>query len=151
MMPDAMQGPPGLMLRALSQMIRSRLGTRLSEIGLTVTWYAVLNVLERGEAETGADLSRHFSTDPTAITRTIDRLVAAGLVKREKHSTDRRRYAIVLTPKAHQLLPKARSFAGENEDLFFGVLEEDERQVFEALLVKLVDNAGKVATLIDWE
>jgi DNA-binding MarR family transcriptional regulator len=151
MMPNFTQRPPGLMLRALSQMIRSRLGTRLSEIGLTVTWYAVLNVLERGEAETGADLSRHFSTDPTAITRTIDRLEDAGLVKREKHSTDRRSYIIVLTPKARQLMPTAHSFAGENEGLFFGVLEEDERQVFETLLVKLVDNAGKVGSLIDWE
>ena len=132
-------------------MIRSRLGTRLSEIGLTVTWFAVLNVLERGEAETGADLSRHFITDPTAITRTIDRLEEAGLVKREKHSADRRRYFIVLTPKARQLMPTARSFAGENEDLFFGVLEEGERQLFEALLVKLVDNAGKVGSQIDWE
>jgi DNA-binding MarR family transcriptional regulator len=139
------------MLRALSQMIRSRLGTRLSEIGLTVTWYAVLNVLERGEAETGADLSRHFSTDPTAITRTIDRLEEAGLIKREKHSTDRRRYIIVMTPKARQLMPTAHSFAGENEVLFFGVLEEDERQIFETLLVKLLDNAGKVGSLIDWE
>ncbi len=151
MMPTVTQRPPGLMLRALSQMIRSRLGTRLSEIGLTVTWYAVLNVLERGEAETGADLSRHFRTDPTAITRTIDRLDEAGLVEREKHRTDRRRFAIVLTPKARQLMPKARSFARENEDLFFGVLGEHERQVFEALLAKLVDNAGRVVSLIDWE
>jgi DNA-binding MarR family transcriptional regulator len=139
------------MLRALSQMIRSRLGTRLSEIGLTVTWYAVLNVLERGEAETGADLSRHFSTDPTAVTRTIDRLDEAGLVKREKHRTDRRRFIIVLTPKARRLLPTAHSFARENEDLFFGVLGKDERQVFETLLVKLLDNAAKVVSLIDWE
>jgi hypothetical protein len=35
--------------------------------------------------------------------------------------------------------------------LFFGVLGEDERQVFETLLGKLVDNAGKVGSLIDWE
>jgi DNA-binding MarR family transcriptional regulator len=151
MKPKITKRPPGLMLRALSQMIRSRLGTRLSEIGLTVTWFAVLNVLERGEAETGADLSRYFSTDPTAVTRTIDRLGDAGLVKREKHRTDRRRHTIVLTPKARQLMPTARSFAGENEDLFFGVLDERERQVFETLLVKLVDNAGKVGSLIDWE
>ena len=88
---------------------------------------------------------------PTAITRTIDRLEQSGLVKREKHSTDRRRHIIVLTPKARQLIPAARSFARENEDLFFGVLEEDERQVFGALLAKLVDNAGKVGPLIDWE
>ena len=151
MMPNATQRPPGLMLRALSQMIRSRLGTRLSEIGLTVTWYAVLKVLEGGEAETGADLARYFSTDPTAITRTIDRLEEAGLVKRKKHSTDRRRYIIALTPKALQLMPPAHSFADENEDLFFGVLEEDERRVFQALLAKLIDNAGKAESLIDWE
>jgi len=139
------------MLRALSQMIRSRLGTRLSEVGLTVTWFAVLNVLERGEAETGADLSRHFSTDATAITRTIDRLEEAGLVKRQRQSTDRRRYKIALTPKAHQVMPAARACAAENEDLFFGVLDEAERQVFENLLAKLVDNAQKVRSLIDWE
>jgi DNA-binding MarR family transcriptional regulator len=151
MMPNATRRPPDLMLRALSQRIRARLGTRLSEIGLTVTWYAVLSVLERGEAETGADLSRHFSTDPTAVTRTIDRLEEAGLVKREKHSTDRRRYIVVITSKARQLMPTAHSFAGENEDLFFGVLEEDERRIFDSLLVKLLDNAGTVGSLIDWE
>jgi len=139
------------MLRALSQMIRSQLGTRLSEIGLTVTWYAVLNVLERGEAETGADLSRHFRTDPTAVTRTIDRLNKAGLVKREKHRTDRRRFVIVLTPKARQLMPAAHASARENEALFFGALGKQERQVFETLLAKLVNNAGRVVSQIDWE
>lgn len=139
------------MLRALSQMIRSRLGSRLSEIGLTVTWFAVLNVLERGEAKTGADLSRYFSTDPTAVTRTIDRMEEAGIVKREKHRADRRRYMIVLTPRARQLMPTARSFASENEDLFFGVLDQGEKQVFESLLVKLVDSAEKAGSLIDWE
>jgi len=151
MMTSVTKRPPGLMLRALSQMIRSRLGTQLSEIGLTVTWYAVLNVLERGEAETGADLSRHFNTDPTAITRTIDRMEEAGLVKRKKHRTDRRRHIVVLTTKAHQVLPTAHSFASENEKLFFGVLEKEERQAFETLLMKLLDNAGKVGSLIDWE
>jgi DNA-binding MarR family transcriptional regulator len=143
--------PPGLMLRALSQTVRSRLGTRLSEIGLTVTWYAVLNVLERREAETGADLSRHFSTDPTAVTRTIDRMEEAGFVKREKHSADRRRLIIAITPKALRLMPTAHSIARENEDLFFGVLGKDERQVFETLLAKLVDNAGRVVSQIDWD
>ena len=143
--------PPGLMLRALSQMVRSRLGTQLSEIGLTVTWYAALNVLERGEAETGADLSRHFRTDPTAVTRTIDRMEEAGFVKREKHSADRRRFIIAITPKALRLMPTAHSIARENEDLFFGVLGKDERQVFETLLAKLVDNAASVVTQIDWD
>jgi hypothetical protein len=48
-------------------------------------------------------------------------------------------------------MPAAHSIARENEDLFFGVLGKDERQVFETLLAKLVDNAARVVSLIDWD
>jgi DNA-binding MarR family transcriptional regulator len=83
-----------------------------------------LHVLERGEAETGADLSRHFSTDPTAVTRAIDRMEEAGIVKREKHSADRRRFIIAITPKAHRLMPTAHSIARETKICFLAYLEK---------------------------
>jgi len=75
----------------------------------------------------------------------------AGLMKREKHSADRRRFIIAITPKALRLMPAAQSIARENEDLFFGVLRKDERQVFATLLAKLVDNAARVVSLIEWD
>ncbi len=141
---------PGLMLRQFSQTMRARLSSKLAEIGLTPVWFAALGALATGKAETAAELARYFSTDPTAVTRTVDRMETAGLVTRERHPNDRRVFLIKITDKAAKLLPEAQKFAQENEQLFFGVLDDSEKQEFLGTLQKLIDHASDISPDVDW-
>ena len=142
---------PGLMLREFSQIIRTRLSNKLAEIGLTPVWFAALGALISGKAETGAELARYFSTDPTAVTRTIDRMETAGFVTRERSAKDRRVFVIKVTEKGKKAFPKAKAIADENEQLFFGVLSEEQKDMFVDTLAKLIANASKMSPEIDWE
>jgi len=141
----------GFKLRQFSQIIRTRLSNELAEIGLTPVWLAALGALAAGNAKTGAELARFFSTDATAVTRTIDRMQAAGLVIRERSETDRRVFEIVVTQKGRDLLPKGQKLADENERLFFSQLDEDQRNQFQDTLDSLIDHASTIAPNLDWE
>ena len=142
---------PGFMPRQFSQIIRTRLSNELAEIGLTPVWFAALGALVAGKAETGAELARFFSTDPTAVTRTIDRMEAAGLVFRERSEKDRRVFVIKVTDKGRELLPKGQRMSDENEKLFFAALTEDEKASFVETLGRLIAHANDIAPDIDWE
>ncbi|KAG1651769.1 ATP synthase subunit alpha [Nymphon striatum] len=150
MMTRAVKARPGLMLRQFSQTSRARLASKLDEIGLTPVWFGALSALEAGHAETGAELARYFSTDATAVTRTLDRMVAAGLVRRERHPNDRRVFLIKMTDTAKALMPEAQKIAVENEKLFFSILDEKQKKDFVATLQILVDHASKVSPDTEW-
>ena len=139
------------MLRQFSQTMRTRLNAKLGEIELTPVWFAVLGALVSRKAETAAELARLFTTDPTAITRTLDRMEKAGFVVRERHPKDRRVFVVKVTEKAEDVMPKAQRIADDNEELFFSVLSADQKQEFVDTLAVLIDHAAKVAPEIDWD
>ncbi len=67
--------------------------------------YQQLNVLYyvRAEDASMADIARVLGVAPTVITGLVDRLESRGLIRRESHSTDRRRIQLVLTEKGHEI------------------------------------------------
>jgi DNA-binding MarR family transcriptional regulator len=62
-----------------------------------------------------------------------------GLVTRREAKGDRRYQDITLTPQALALVPKLGRIADENDERFFGVIPEAER---EALMQTLMRIAG---------
>lgn len=50
---------------------------------------------------------------PTSITNAVDRLEAAGLVKRQPHESDRRAILLVLTPEGEQVAQRATKALNE--------------------------------------
>jgi DNA-binding MarR family transcriptional regulator len=67
--------------------------------------YQQLNVLYyvRAEDASMADIARVLGVAPTVITGLVDRLESRGLIRRESHSTDRRRIQLVLTEQGHEI------------------------------------------------
>lgn len=75
--------------------------------GLSGAQYNVLNVL--AQCPSGAsqrELSDHLVVDRSNVTGMIDRLEAAGWVRRTDDPHDRRVYRVVLTPKGRALWEK---------------------------------------------
>ncbi|MBO1752196.1 MarR family transcriptional regulator [Actinotalea sp. BY-33] len=81
---------------ALTHTVR-RLRMERSDETITDGQYAVLAALSNRGAMTPSALAEHEHVQPPPMTRTLNALVAAGLVQREEHPTDRRQVLMSIT------------------------------------------------------
>ena len=80
-----------------------------AERDLTLRWYDVLIQLE--EAEGGLrmnELAGRILFSKSGLTRVVDRMEAAGLVRRERPANDRRVVEVFITPAGVEALQAAR-------------------------------------------
>ncbi len=102
----------GYLMRQVLNSIRSQVDTRLTSCDMTYVQWLPLYKLMLQEGATTASLSRELAIDPGAMTRSVDRLVAKGLVRRERSQQDRRVVHLVLTAdgrRAAQRVPAVLS------------------------------------------
>lgn len=79
------------------------------DAGLTVRWYDVLVHLE--ESPSGVrmrDLAERILTSKSGLTRVVDRMEEAGLVRRVRPERDRRTILVVLTDRGRETMERAR-------------------------------------------
>jgi DNA-binding MarR family transcriptional regulator len=80
-----------------------------AESKLTLRWYDVLVHLE--DAEHGLrmnELAERILSSQSGLTRVVDRMDEAGLVRRERPPDDRRVVQVLITPKGIRTLQAAR-------------------------------------------
>jgi DNA-binding MarR family transcriptional regulator len=78
--------------------------------GLSLRWYDVLVQLE--DADDGVpmnEVATRILASKSGLTRIIDNMVKAGLVRRERPEDDRRVVLVFVTPEGHAALEAARS------------------------------------------
>ena len=132
----------GLFFEAHAGLV-AELGRHLeTQSGLTGQWFEVLLRLARspdGRLRM-SDLARQVVMTPSGLTRAVDRMEAAGLVRRETCSTDRRVFYAVLTAKGRRRIETAVPGHIERiEECFTAHLEPKERAALESALRKLRD------------
>ncbi len=84
----------------LHHLVRQRetaLGEVLAPVGLSLLQWQVLSTLDRLERATMGDVAGFCAADRTTLTRTIDKMVEADLIQRERDRADRRQVHLVLT------------------------------------------------------
>lgn len=128
------------LMKRLMLSFSSEVEHALDPRGLTNAQWVPLYKLHLGVANTAADLARECQLDAGAMTRTLDRLEAKGLVRRVRSSEDRRVVHLELTDDG-------RAAAGEIPQVLCGVLnahlqgfEADEVMRLKALLRRMLDN-----------
>jgi MarR family transcriptional regulator for hemolysin len=83
---------------------RVALERHLKAHGLTsAAWNALAAVADSPEPPSQRELARRLGVDGATLVTTLDRLVAAGLVRRDSEPGDRRVKRIVLTPEGDAL------------------------------------------------
>lgn len=86
--------------------------------GLSAAQLFMLEKLAEGPASSIADLSARTLTDRSSVSVVIDRLAAAGLVKRSPSSEDRRRSKTQITTRGRAILARAsESMSALNKEL----------------------------------
>lgn len=91
------------------QLMLSRVEAALRPFELTFARYELLTLLgfTRDGALPMASASARLQVHPTSVTNTVDRLEAAGLVRREPHPTDGRATLVVIEQAGRDLAARA--------------------------------------------
>ena len=87
----------GYLMKKVLSSILAQADSRLGCCDLTYAQWLPLYKLVVNEGQTMAGIARDLEMDPGAMTRSLDRLEAKGLVRRERSTEDRRVVNLVLT------------------------------------------------------
>ena len=122
-------------LRSIRRIVRrvSTYSRHLSaQTGVTVPQLVCLKAvaeMEEAEAEvTAAMVARKVQLSPATVSRVLDRLVASGLVQRQRRSRDRRRVCLTLTDAGWERFEHLPTPLQERFVERLLALDEDERQ-----------------------
>jgi DNA-binding MarR family transcriptional regulator len=112
----------------------------LSRHGLNRPEFDVLATLRRSGAPhrlSAGELASSMLLSPAATTNRVDRLEAAGLVRRLADPADRRSVVVGLTPRGRALVEEAVRAHAENERRLLRGLGAGDEEALSALLIRL--------------
>jgi DNA-binding MarR family transcriptional regulator len=124
----------GFLLVDVSRLLRRDFDRRVRGLALTqVQWRAIAHLL-REEGINQAVLADRLDVAPITLARLIDRLEAAGWVRREADPADRRASLLYLTPKAGPIVDQMQAHATDAlEAAMAGLSSAARRELVKAL------------------
>ncbi|MFT3856479.1 MAG: MarR family transcriptional regulator [Aquabacterium sp.] len=114
---------------------------RLEHHGLTQAQWSPLFLIGQGRANTLAELARELQLDAGALTRTLDRLEAKGLCRRERSTEDRRVVHLALTPEGEAAMAPVPEVLCDVSNRLLEGFTQAEWQTLMDLLRRLQANA----------
>jgi DNA-binding MarR family transcriptional regulator len=137
----------GFLIKRVMQSILLQADRRLAEHGLTHAQWVPLFSLYKRECATVAALARDLQTDPGAMTRSLDRLEAKGLVERTRSVEDRRVVDLQLTDDGRRLAALVPEVLCEVLNLHLSGFSHEEWQTLLGLLTRLALNGDALREL----
>lgn len=136
-------------LATRARLVVLRLARRLrrhADGGLTATQLSALATIgSRGPLRLG-DLASHEGIAPPTVSRLVDHLEGAGLVRRRTDARDGRSYLVELTPSGEALLAQLRSTGTRMLEAAMAGLDPADQAALAAavpLLERLLDAVGE--------
>ena len=105
---------------------------------LGVTEWRVMAVLARFDGLSAREVAERTAMDKVAVSRALARLVAAGRVRRETHSDDKRRSVLDLTAAGWRIHDEVAPMARRRERELLARLDPQERISLQRILDKLM-------------
>ena len=119
---------------------RNKAAKLLAAIDLYVGQEMFLLQLWRSDGLNLSEMAELVHVQPATASRMLDRLEAAGLVKRRQDSEDGRVSRIFLTQEGHNLREPVRNVWAELESISMANLTTDERILLRRLLLQVYQN-----------
>lgn len=132
----------GYWLRFVSNHVSGAFQQRLAAHGVTVAEWVTLRSIYGLGACSLSELSERMGSDPSTVSRLVERVLRKGLAERSPSDGDRRRVRIELSKKGGSLVPRLAREADANDDLHFGHLSEKQKRDLSALMQALVRKHG---------
>jgi len=142
--PDLNVAPLALMGRLLraADLADAAFADGLAGYELGPGWFDLMAALRRAGSPyelNPTQLMRETMISSGGMTKRLDRLTEAGLVRRRPDPDDRRGTLVRLTPRGVALIDDALETHIANEDRVLSSLNASERRTFDALLRKLLE------------
>lgn len=125
----------------LHHLVRQRenaLGRELAGAGVTLSQWQVLATLSRLDKATMGEVAAFCATDRTTLTRTVDRMVEDGLIRRDRDPVDRRQVHLNLTGKGGEVFNAALVSVTRFNDRVTGALEVDEVERLQLMIRRIL-------------
>jgi DNA-binding MarR family transcriptional regulator len=123
--------------RAASRYYPRRFGIRLAE-------WRVIDALHAGRGISANQISQWLQTDKAWVGRSVERLIAAGYVRRRPDPEHGRRLLLTLTAKGERAYAAIAQAAQRRHDNVLKALTAEERQTLERILGKLQTRAEEL-------
>jgi len=123
--------------RAAARFYPRRFGLRLAE-------WRVVDALHAGRGISANQISQWLQTDKAWVKRSVDRLSAAGYVRRRPDPEHGRRLLLTLTAKGERAYAAIAKAARRRHDNVLEALTAEERDVLESSLNKLQTRAEEM-------
>ncbi len=130
----------GYLMRKVLSSILAQADAQLAVHDLTYVQWLPLYKLVMDEGNTMASLARDLAIDPGAMTRSLDRLAAKGLLRRERSSEDRRVMHLVLTDEGRNVAKEVPAVLAQVLNGHLRGFSGDEWQLLLQLLQRMLDN-----------
>lgn len=132
----------GYWLRTVSNAVSYSFSRKLETEGVTVAEWVFMRILYDFDSLPPTLLAERMGMTKGAITKLADRLIEKNRVERQANPADKRAQTLALKPDGRSLIPQLAALADDNDNAFFGVLEDSERNELERLLRKIIERRG---------
>ncbi len=128
----------GFHLRLAQEASFRAFARRVGDPRLRPSRFAMLAIIGENPGITQAALSRASARDTSTLTTALDDLVTRGLVLRERAASDRRSYALALTPRGRALLARLLQRAREHDAQLDGLVGPANKKRLLGLLRRII-------------
>lgn len=133
----------GFLVRRLHFSLRGAIDEGMARHGLTDAQWAPLLLIGSGGAYTTATLALALDLDAAAVTRTLNRLQAKGLVRRTRSRDDRRVWTLELTAAGKRVAAKVPAEAACANNLHLAGFDRQEFEQLHSFLVRMLENGQR--------
>jgi DNA-binding MarR family transcriptional regulator len=113
-----------------------------AELDLTGPQIGVLRAIADDPGASQQALAQRLDILPSRVVALLDDLEDRGLIRRERHPSDRRSHALRMTSTGEQVREKLRVLGNEHNDRLLDVLSDEERATLTELLAKVAAAQG---------
>jgi DNA-binding MarR family transcriptional regulator len=136
-------------INSLTRRFNGRLEKAFRRRRLSIHDWRLLATLANTPLTRPGEIADYIATDPSTLSRMIDRFVRAGVMVRKKPAGEARITELALTRLGHSLYEAAFEVIAAERDRLMGALTDAEKAQFLRLLVKLCDTYEPAAALPD--
>ncbi|HET7412953.1 MAG TPA: MarR family transcriptional regulator [Pararhizobium sp.] len=130
----------GFLLADTHRVLRRRFEQRAEQYNLTSAQWRALKVLSLSSGLTQVALANRLEIEPMTVCRLVDRMEAAGFVRRLPNPADKRAKLVCLTDRSVALLDAMRPIALAVYEEAFEGLDDAERTALIGALKKINQN-----------
>lgn len=143
-LPAALVATTGFLLSKAAQRAVADVEVALRPLGIRTRHYGVLAALAEAGPLSQQRLGEWLRVDRTTMIALVDDLEQLGLAARRRLSTDRRAYALELTPAGERLLADGRAVIAAAEEQTLAALSAAERRHLHALLQRWCKRPARI-------